>query len=80
MQAEQAERVKPAAISRKRLVVMNKTTMRPEEKTSITVRHVTRKRLQQILYELQAESGERLNHDKVVSLALDALEEKRSCK
>jgi hypothetical protein len=77
MQAVQAQRAKPAAIRQKGVIRLNETAMRPEEKTSITVRHATRKRLQQILYELQAASGERLNHDKVVSLALDALEEKR---
>jgi hypothetical protein len=51
--------------------------MRPDEKTAITVTKSTRKRLQLTLYELQAESGDRLNQDKVVLLALDALDEKR---
>jgi hypothetical protein len=53
---------------------MNTEPMKPEEKTSITVRKETRQRLQLLVFALQAERGESLSQDDVLTLLMNEYE------
>ena len=50
---------------------MSTEIMKPEEKTSITVRKATRQRLQLLVFALQAERGESLSQDDVLTLLMN---------